>query len=67
MEQDYFFGREDGHLDKSQTDYLEKKLIEAFQKTDLTLDNVTSGNTSFIEKQVRSRQIMLEYHSRNFR
>ncbi|MEE3617935.1 GIY-YIG nuclease family protein [Actinobacillus pleuropneumoniae] len=45
-----FFGREDGHLDKSQTDYLEKKLIEAFQKTDLTLDNATSGNTSFIEK-----------------
>lgn len=45
-----FFGREDGHLDKSQTDYLEKKLIEAFQKTDLRLDNATSGNTSFIEK-----------------
>lgn len=45
-----FFGREDGHLDKSQTDYFEKKLIEAFQKTDLTLNNATIGNTSFIEK-----------------
>ncbi|MDP0229195.1 GIY-YIG nuclease family protein, partial [Glaesserella parasuis] len=30
-----FFGREDGHLDKSQTDYLEKRLIEAFKKTEL--------------------------------
>lgn len=45
-----FFGREDGRLDKSQTDYLEKKLIELFQKTDLTLENGTSGNTSFINK-----------------
>ncbi len=27
-----FFGREDGRLDKSQTDYLEKKLIDEFKK-----------------------------------
>ncbi|MDH2997015.1 methionine sulfoxide reductase [Pasteurellaceae bacterium LFhippo2] len=45
-----FFGREDGHLDKSQTDYLEKALIDAFRKTDLILDNGTSGNRSFIDK-----------------
>ncbi|MCP1659762.1 GIY-YIG nuclease family protein [Neisseria perflava] len=45
-----FFGREDGHLDKSQTDYLEKLLIEQFAQTDLTLDNANIGNTSYIEK-----------------
>lgn len=45
-----FFGREDGRLDKSQTDYLEKKLIDEFKKTDLILDNNTSGNLSFIDK-----------------
>ncbi|EQA07999.1 GIY-YIG nuclease family protein [Glaesserella parasuis] len=45
-----FFGREDGHLDKSQTDYLEKRLIEEFKKTELQLDNNTVGNRSYIEK-----------------
>ncbi|MFY1027667.1 GIY-YIG nuclease family protein [Actinobacillus seminis] len=45
-----FFGREDGHLDKSQTDYLEKKLIEVFKKTGLMLDNNTLGNQSYIDK-----------------
>ncbi|STZ76654.1 Uncharacterised protein [Bergeriella denitrificans] len=45
-----FFGREDGHLDKSQTDYLEKLLIGLFRQTDLKLDNVNSGNTSYIDK-----------------
>lgn len=45
-----FFGREDGHLDKSQTDYLEKFLINEFKKTDLVLDNGTIGNSSYIDK-----------------
>lgn len=45
-----FFGREDGHLDKSQMDYLEKKLILEFQELGMDLDNVTSGNQSFISK-----------------
>lgn len=45
-----FFGREDGHLDKSQTDYLEKILINEFKNTDLILENGTIGNTSYIDK-----------------
>ncbi|MFA9499688.1 GIY-YIG nuclease family protein [Mannheimia sp. E30BD] len=45
-----FFGREDGHLDKSQTDYLEKMLINEFKNTDLILENGTIGNTSYIDK-----------------
>lgn len=45
-----FFGREDGHLDKSQTDYLEKMLINEFKNTDLILENGTLGNTSYIDK-----------------
>lgn len=45
-----FFGREDGRLDKSQTDYLEKKLIDEFKKMGLNLDNDISGNVSFIDK-----------------
>lgn len=45
-----FFGRDDGHLDKSQMDYLEKKLIEEFKQTNLQLDNNTAGNRSYIEK-----------------
>ncbi len=45
-----FFGREDGHLDKSQTDYLENKLISDFNQTTLKLHNQTNGNTSWIDK-----------------
>lgn len=45
-----FFGREDGHLDKSQTDYLENKLISDFNQTNLKLHNQTNGNTSWIDK-----------------
>lgn len=45
-----FFGREDGHLDKSQTDYLENKLISDFNQTSLKLHNQTNGNTSWIDK-----------------
>ncbi|WP_129045588.1 GIY-YIG nuclease family protein [Companilactobacillus metriopterae] len=45
-----FFGREDGHLAKSQTDYLEKKLIDLFQQTTFDIDNSTQGNQSYIDK-----------------
>lgn len=48
-----FFGREDGHLDKSQTDYLEKELIQLFQQTDFRLDNGTVGNKGYIDKLSR--------------
>ncbi|WP_170243330.1 GIY-YIG nuclease family protein [Streptococcus suis] len=45
-----FFGREDGHLDKSQLDFLESKLIKEFQETGFVLDNATQGNSSWIDK-----------------
>lgn len=45
-----FFGREDGHLDKSQLDYLEALLIKEFHETGFQLDNATQGNSSWIDK-----------------
>lgn len=45
-----FFGREDGHLDKSQTDYLEAKLIKEFRQTSFLVTNQTEGNSSWIDK-----------------
>lgn len=45
-----FFGREDGHLDKSQTDYLENLLIKEFRQTSFKVVNNTDGNTSWIDK-----------------
>lgn len=50
-----FFGREDGHLDKSQTDYLERKLITKFNDAGMELDNGTIGNASYIDKLNQSR------------
>lgn len=50
-----FFGREDGHLDKSQTDYLERKLIMKFNDSDMALENGTIGNASYIDKLNKSR------------
>lgn len=50
-----FFGREDGHLDKSQTDYLEHKLITKFNDLGLPLDNGTAGNLSYIDKLSKSK------------
>lgn len=43
-----FFGRVDGHLDKSQLDYLEAKLIGLFTDAGFIMDNGTVGNSSYI-------------------
>lgn len=48
-----FFGREDGRLDKSQTDYLEKKLIDLYLQTNFKVENGTIGNDSYIDKVSR--------------
>lgn len=45
-----FFGREDGHLDKSQLDYLETLLIKEFREAGFELENATQGNSSWIDK-----------------
>ncbi|MDG3132855.1 GIY-YIG nuclease family protein [Streptococcus suis] len=45
-----FFGREDGHLDKSQLDYLEAFLIQEFRQTSFKVTNNTKGNSSWIDK-----------------
>lgn len=45
-----FFGREDGHLDKSQLDYLETLLIKEFRDAGFELENATQGNSSWIDK-----------------
>lgn len=46
----FFFGREDGHLDKSQLDYLETLLIREFRQTSFKVTNHTDGNSSWIDK-----------------
>lgn len=46
----FFFGREDGHLDKSQLDYLEALLIREFRQTSFKVTNHTDGNSSWIDK-----------------
>lgn len=43
-----FFSRVDGHLDKSQLDYLESKLIRQFAAAGFNVDNKDSGNSSYI-------------------
>lgn len=43
-----FFSRVDGHLDKSQLDYLESKLIRQFAAVGFNMDNKDSGNSSYI-------------------
>lgn len=43
-----FFSRVDGHLDKSQLDYLESKLIRQFSAAGFNVDNKDSGNSSYI-------------------
>lgn len=43
-----FFSRVDGHLDKSQLDYLESKLIRQFAAAGFNMDNKDSGNSSYI-------------------
>ena len=45
-----FFGREDGRLSKAQLDYLEAKLIGLFKDREFDVDNMTGGNTSYIDK-----------------
>lgn len=45
-----FFGREDGHLNKAQLDFIEAKLINDFIQSDFELDNNTHGNRSYIDK-----------------
>lgn len=43
-----FFSRIDGHLDKSQLDYLEAKLIRQFTSVGFEMENKDSGNLSYI-------------------
>lgn len=43
-----FFSRVDGHLDKSQLDYLEAKLIRQFADAGFEIDNSNGGNSSYI-------------------
>lgn len=50
-----FFGRDDGKLDKSQLDYLEKKLIKSYADAGFILDNGDVGNKSFIEAYQRGK------------
>lgn len=50
-----FFGRDDGKLDKSQLDYLEKKLIKLYFDAGFSLDNGDVGNKSFIEAYQRGK------------
>ena len=50
-----FFGRDDGKLDKSQLDYLEKKLIKSYADAGFNLDNGDVGNKSFIEAYQRGK------------
>lgn len=50
-----FFGRDDGKLDKSQLDYLEKRLIKLYAESGFDLDNGDTGNNSFIEIYQRGR------------
>lgn len=45
-----FFGREDGHLNKAQLDFIEAKLINNFIQSEFELDNNTHGNSSYIDK-----------------
>ena len=49
------FGRDDGKLDKSQLDYLEKKLIKLYADAGFILDNGDVGNKSFIEAYQRGK------------
>lgn len=50
-----FFGRDDGKVDKSQLDYLEKKIIQLYTESGFILDNADIGNKSFIEVYQRGR------------
>lgn len=50
-----FFGRDDGKVDKSQLDYLEKKIIQLYTESGFDLDNADTGNNSFIEIYQRGR------------
>lgn len=45
-----FFGREDGHLNKAQLDFIEATLINNFIQSEFELDNNTNGNRSYIDK-----------------
>lgn len=44
-----FFGREKGHLEKSQLDYLETLPIREFCQTSFKVTNHTDGNSSWID------------------
>ena len=46
-----FFSRKDGKMSKTETEYLEHKLIQDFKtKSDFELTNLNNGNTSYIGK-----------------
>lgn len=50
-----FFGRDDGQLDKSQLDFLERKIIKVYDEAGFDLDNGDNGNTSFIAPYQRGK------------
>lgn len=52
--------REDGRLDKSQLDWIEKRLISKFNDNGFTLENVSNGNHSHIEsyQKGKARQLL---------
>lgn len=52
--------REDGRLDKSQLDWIEKRLISKFNDNGFILENVSNGNHSHIEsyQKGKARQLL---------
>lgn len=54
-----FFGRNDGLIDKSQLDYLEKHYINNFSESGFDMANKTGGNSSKIQKlnQIKADEI----------
>lgn len=54
-----FFGREDDRLSKAQLDFLEHRIIEKMSATNISLDNNTQGNKSYIDKLSESSAVSL--------
>lgn len=55
-----FFTRADGKMAKTDTEYLERRLIQDFQeKSDYKMMNFTSGNTSYIPKLQKAQSDQL--------
>lgn len=55
-----FFSRSDGKMSKSDTEYLERKLIHDFKtKSEYDLTNSTVGNSSYIDKLQKAKSNQL--------